>query len=69
VARKLTYEENDFKGEIVNIYQNPQELINYLIDTISNEGDWVFDLFSYEIILHSLLLLLLFLTKTIIFYL
>jgi DNA modification methylase len=46
VARKLTYEENDFKGEIVNIYQKPQELINYLIDTFSNEGDWVLDLFS-----------------------
>jgi hypothetical protein len=39
VARKLTYEENDFKGDIVNIYQNPQALINYLIDTSSNEGD------------------------------
>ena len=39
VARKITYEENDFKGEIVNIYQNPQALINYIIDTFSNEGD------------------------------
>ena len=46
MARKLTYEEKDFKGEIINIYQNPQELINYLIDTFSNEGDWVLDLFS-----------------------
>ena len=27
------------------IYQKPQELINYLIDTFSNEGYWVLDLF------------------------
>ena len=46
MARKLTYEENDFKGEIVNIYQKPQALNNYLIDTFSNEGDWILDLFS-----------------------
>jgi hypothetical protein len=46
VVRKLTYEENDLKGEMVNIYQKPQALINYLIDTFSNEGDWVLDLFS-----------------------
>jgi hypothetical protein len=39
VDRKLTYEENDLKGDIVNIYQKPQALINYLIDTFSNEGD------------------------------
>jgi hypothetical protein len=31
---------------MVNIYQKPQELINYLIDKFSNEGDWVLDLFS-----------------------
>jgi DNA modification methylase len=46
VVRKITYEENDLKGEIINIYQNPQALINFLIDTFSNEGDWVLDLFS-----------------------
>ena len=42
----LTYEENDFKCKTVNVYQKPQTLINYLIDTFSNEGDWVLDLFS-----------------------
>jgi hypothetical protein len=46
VVRKLTYEETDLKGEMVNIYQKPQALINYLIDKFSNEGDWVLDLFS-----------------------
>jgi len=46
VVRKLTYEEKDLKGEMVNIYQKPQALINYLIDKFSNEGDWVLDLFS-----------------------
>ena len=46
VVRKLTYEEKDLKGKMVNIYQKPQALINYLIDTFSNEGDWVLDLFS-----------------------
>jgi DNA modification methylase len=46
VVRKLTYEERDFKGVTVNIYQKPQALINYLIDTFSREGDWVLDLFS-----------------------
>ena len=45
VSKKLTYEEIDLKGEIVNIYQKPQALINYLIDTSSKEGDWVLDLF------------------------
>ena len=45
VVRKLTYEEKDLKGEMVNIYQKPQALINYLIDKFSN-GDWVLDLFS-----------------------
>ena len=46
VVKKLTYEEIDLKGEIVNIYQKTQALINYLIDTFSKEGDWVLDLFS-----------------------
>jgi hypothetical protein len=46
VVRKLTYEEKYLKGEMVNIYQKPQALINYLIDKFSNEGDWVLDLFS-----------------------
>jgi hypothetical protein len=45
VIRKLMYEEKDLKGEMVNIYQKPQALINYLLDTFSNEGDWVLDLF------------------------
>jgi DNA modification methylase len=30
---------------MVNIYQKTQELINYIIDKFSNEGDWVLDLF------------------------
>jgi hypothetical protein len=46
VLRKLTYDENDLKGEMVNIYKIPQTLINYLINTFSNEGDWVLDLIS-----------------------
>ena len=46
VVKKLTYEERDFKGVTINIYQNPQALINYLIDTFSREGDWVLVLFS-----------------------
>ena len=46
VMRKLTYEDKEAKGEIVNIYQKPQLLINYLIDICSNEGYWVLDLFS-----------------------
>ena len=46
VVRKLTYEDKEAKGKIVNIYQKPQLLINYLIDICSNEGDWVLDLFS-----------------------
>ena len=45
VVRKIIYKGNDLKGEMVNIYQKPQELINYLIDTFSNEY-WVVDLFS-----------------------
>ena len=35
VVKKLTYEERDLKGVAVNIYQKPQALINYLIDTFS----------------------------------
>ena len=46
VVKKLTYEERDLKGVAVNIYQKPQDLINYLIDKFSSEGDWVLDLFS-----------------------
>ena len=46
VVRKLKYKEKDLKRNMVNIYQKPQALINYLIDTFSNEGDWVLDLFS-----------------------
>jgi DNA modification methylase len=46
VVRKITYDEKYLKGYMVKIYQNPQALINYLIDTFSNEGDWVLDLFS-----------------------
>ena len=46
MVKNLTYEESDLKGVIVNIYQNPQALINYLTDTFSREGDWVLDLFS-----------------------
>ena len=32
VVRKLTYEDKETKGEIVNNYKKPQLLINYLID-------------------------------------
>ena len=32
VVWKLTYEDKDAKGYIVNIYQKLQALINYLID-------------------------------------
>ena len=46
VVKKLTYEERDLKGVVVNIYQKTQALINYFIDTFSSEGDWVLDLFS-----------------------
>ena len=46
VVKRLTYEEIDLKGEIVNIYKKPQALINYVIDTFSKEGDWVLDFFS-----------------------
>ena len=45
VVRKLTYEDKDAKGDIVNIYQKPQALIKYIIDLYSNEGYWVLDLF------------------------
>ena len=41
LVRKIKYEEKDLKGEMVNFDQKPQALINYLIDTFSNEGDWV----------------------------
>ncbi len=67
MVKKLTYEERDLKGVTVNIYQKPQALINYLIDTFSREGDWVLDLFSgsgklshitYEIIYQVLLYVL-----------
>ena len=44
--RKVIYENKEAKGEIVNTYQKPQLLINYLIDIFSNEEDWVLDLFS-----------------------
>ena len=46
VMRKLTYEDKEAKGEIVNVHKKPQLLINYLIDICLNEGDWVLDLFS-----------------------
>ena len=46
VVKKLTNEEIDLKEEIVNIYQKPQALINYLIDTFSKERHWGLDLFS-----------------------
>ena len=46
VLKKLTYEDKEAKGEIVNIYQKPQSLINYILDLCSNEGDWALDLFS-----------------------
>jgi len=70
VVRKLTYEENDLKGETVNIYQKPQALINHLIDRISSEGDWVLDLFSgsckiYDIIYKSIFQFLLFFNSSI----
>jgi hypothetical protein len=42
---KLIYQEKDWDGENVNIYQKPQALINYLIDTFPNERYWVLDLF------------------------
>ena len=45
VVKKLTYEDKEVKGEIVNIYKKPRSLINYLIDICSNEGDWILDLF------------------------
>ena len=49
VVRKITYDDKEAKGEIVNIYQKPQLLINYLIDICSKEGVWVLDLFSGSI--------------------
>ena len=44
IVRKLTYEDKDAKGDIVNIYQKLQASSNYPIDICSNEGDWVLDL-------------------------
>ena len=46
MVKKLTYDERNLKGVVVNIYQKPQALINYLIGTFSSEGDWVLDFFS-----------------------
>eukprot|EP01018_Ginkgo_biloba_P036654 Gb_17912 [translate_table: standard] len=46
VVKKLKHMDKDSHGEIVNPYQKPQSLINYLIDMFSNEGDWVLYLFS-----------------------
>ena len=46
MVKKLTSEERDLKGEVVNIYPKPQALINYLIDTFSKEGYWVLDVLS-----------------------
>eukprot|EP01018_Ginkgo_biloba_P013093 Gb_10123 [translate_table: standard] len=46
VVKKLKHMDKDSHGEIVNPYQKPQSLINYLIDMFSNEGDWVLDPFS-----------------------
>ena len=43
-VKKLTYEDKEAKGYIVNIYQKQQSLINYLLDLCSNEGDWIFNL-------------------------
>ena len=53
MVKKLTYEDNDFKGEVVNIYQKLQALIIYLIDTFSSEGDWVLDLFTGSSIIYD----------------
>jgi hypothetical protein len=44
VVRKLSYHENYLIGDLVNIYQKPQVLINYFIDTFSSEGDWILDI-------------------------
>jgi hypothetical protein len=43
VVRKIKYEEKYLKGEMVNIDQKQQALINYLIDKFSNQGDWILD--------------------------
>jgi hypothetical protein len=50
MVRKLTYQENNWNGEIVNFYQKPKAPINYFIDAFSSEGDWVLDLFSIQVI-------------------
>ena len=44
-VKKLIYEDKKEKLEIVNIYQNLESLIKYLIAICSNEGDWILDLF------------------------
>lgn len=43
-VRKITYEVKEEKGEIVNIYQKPQSLINYLIDLCLKKeiGFWIY---------------------------
>ena len=83
VVRKITYEEKYFKGEMINIYKKPQALINYLIDTFSNEGDWVLDMFSgscknydlifmksyFNLILFLIYVFLQYITSLFIFYL
>ena len=46
VVRKLKYGEKNFKEYIVNNYQKPQALINYLIDIFFFKGDWVLYFFS-----------------------
>ena len=73
VVKKLTYEERDFKGVTINIYPNPQALINYLIDTFSREGDWVLDLFSgsgknFDITYENIFQVLLIFSSSLIFF-
>ena len=36
---QLSYQENDWNGEILNICQNPQLLIHYFKDTFSKKRD------------------------------
>jgi hypothetical protein len=68
---------------MVNIYKKQQALINYIINTFSNEGDWVLDLFSgsgknyditfmksyFNLILFLIYIFLLYLTSLFILYL
>ena len=73
MVKKLTYEERDLKGVTINIYQNPQALINYPIDTFSREGHSVLDLFLgsckiYDITYESIFQVLLFFFFFIIFF-